>query len=56
MVVYSKIHEVLPNDYWMVVSCGVAGIFVNYWQMSKVMKARKQFKVEVGHQEKCWDF
>ncbi|XP_064648872.1 glutathione S-transferase 3, mitochondrial-like isoform X1 [Lineus longissimus] len=46
MVVYSKIHTVLPDGYAFVVMTGVASGIVNAWHMSQVMKARKEHKIE----------
>jgi hypothetical protein len=47
MVVYSKIHTVFPDSYALVVMTGVASGVVNAWHMSRVMKSRKEHKIEV---------
>jgi len=46
MVVYSKIHTVFPDGYALVIGTGVASGVVNAWLMSRVMRARKEHKIE----------
>lgn len=45
MTCLSKIHEVLPEGYGFVVAAGIGSVFVNFYLMSKVMKARKDYDV-----------
>ncbi len=44
----SKLLEVLPDDYGYVVLVGVASNFLNMYLAHQVVKARKEFGVEVS--------
>jgi len=47
MVAPSKILELLPDGYGYVILTFVDSIFVNMWLAKNVMKARKEYSVEV---------
>ena len=47
MAVNSKLLEVLPEDYGYVILVGVASNLYNIYLARNVMKARKEFGVEV---------
>jgi len=47
MVAASKILELLPEGYGYVMLTFVDSIFVNLWMARNVMKARKEYNVQV---------
>ena len=47
MVAPSKILEVLPEGYGYVIFTFVDSIFINMWMAKNVMKARKEYNVQV---------
>jgi len=47
MVAASKILELLPEGYGYVMLTFVDSIFINMWMARNVMKARKEYNVQV---------
>jgi len=47
MVAPSKILELLPEGYGYVMFTFVDSIFINLWMAKNVMKARKEYNVQV---------